>query len=92
MTHFVNIGFGAFRYCLKLVNIVIPDGVTSIGGHVFSQCSSIENVTIPASVTSIGKDLFLSDEQFASCPTIHTTKSSYAEKYAAENDIEVVLE
>ena len=40
----------------KLVtNLVIPDGVTSIGGDVFKHCASLKSVTIPDSVTSIGE-------------------------------------
>ena len=39
-------------------NVVIPDGVTSIGGGAFSDCSSLTSVTIPDSVTSIGDSAF----------------------------------
>ena len=39
-------------------DIVIPDGVTSIGDGVFSWCDSLANVTIPNSVTNIGDHAF----------------------------------
>lgn len=42
-------------------NVVIPDGVTSIGNSVFLGCDSLERITIPSSVTSIG------DMAFAFC-------------------------
>ena len=43
----------------KLVtDLVIPEGVTSIGSSAFSGCRSLTSVTIPKSVTSIGSSAF----------------------------------
>ncbi|MBQ4086908.1 MAG: leucine-rich repeat protein [Clostridia bacterium] len=39
-------------------NIVIPDGVTSIGQNAFRQYEGLAEVTIPASVTHIGSNAF----------------------------------
>lgn len=39
-------------------DVVIPDGVTSIGDEAFLCCQSLTSVTIPDSVTSIGDDAF----------------------------------
>ena len=39
-------------------NVVIEDGVTSIGRYAFSDCFSLTSVTIPDSVTSIGDSAF----------------------------------
>ena len=39
-------------------DIVIPDGVTSIGNGAFSNCSGLTSVAIPDGVTSIGSQAF----------------------------------
>lgn len=44
---------------VEITDLVIPEGVTSIGDYVFAGCSSMTSVTIPSSVTSIGEHAFL---------------------------------
>ena len=46
------------KYKGKGGNVVIPNGVTSIGNFAFSVCSSLTSITIPNSVTSIGDYAF----------------------------------
>ena len=41
-----------------IIEITIPNGVTSIGAYAFYKCSSLTSVTIPNSVTSIGELAF----------------------------------
>ena len=53
-----GVGNDAFKDCLELTNITIPDSVTSIGSSAFAGCGSLTNVTIPDSVTSIGSSAF----------------------------------
>ena len=53
-----SIGESAFRYCLSLTSITIPNSVTSIGDWAFSNCISLTTITIPNSVTSIGNHAF----------------------------------
>ena len=43
---------------IEIVNLIIPDDVTSIGQYSFYNCSGLSSVTIPNSVTSIGKSAF----------------------------------
>ena len=45
-------------YVEVVENIVIEDGVTSIGVNAFGYCASLTTVTIPASVTGIGMFAF----------------------------------
>ena len=44
----------------EITELVIPDGVTSIGNRAFSGCSGLTSVTIPNSMTSIGNRAFQS--------------------------------
>ena len=46
------------NYKGKDANVVIPNGVTSIGKYAFWGCSSLTSVTIPDSVKSIGDSAF----------------------------------
>lgn len=44
----------AFKGCIELTNVTIPNSVISIGSDAFRDCSGLSSVTIPSSVTSIG--------------------------------------
>ena len=69
-------------------DVVVPDGVKSIGVNAFSRCKRLTSVTIPDSVKSIDFGVF------KGCPnlTIHAPAGSYAEQYAKEHDIPFVAE
>ena len=41
-----------------VTDLVIPEGITSIGNSAFSGCSSLESITIPEEITSIGDFAF----------------------------------
>ena len=43
----------------KIKNILINNGVTSIGDYAFDSCTSLEQIEIPEGVTSIGMATFL---------------------------------
>lgn len=43
----------------KLVNVILPSGMTNIGRNAFYQCSSLQNVNMPDSITSIGNSAFM---------------------------------
>ncbi len=41
-----------------VTEVVIPDGVTSIGKGAFYWCEKLKSVTIPASLKYVGRDAF----------------------------------
>ena len=55
---FVNGGYGLYLDGERITDLVIPDGVTSIGKWSFTNCSSLTSITIPDSVTEIGSSAF----------------------------------
>ena len=54
----VEIAEEAFKNCVSLKSIVIPDSVKTIGDHAFRECVELSSVTIPDSVTKIGRNAF----------------------------------
>jgi len=54
----------------EVIDLVIPNSVTSIGDYAFYNCSGLTSITIPESVTSIG------DEAFRFCSGL--TKAEFA--------------
>ena len=59
MTDFGYMETPWYGYRTDITNIVIGDGVTSIGEHAFIECDNLTTINIPNSVTSIGKNAFL---------------------------------
>lgn len=45
-------------HCKNIKNIVISEGITSIGDYSLSWCEQVESVTVPSTVTRIGIDAF----------------------------------
>ncbi len=48
----------AFSQCRLLENVIMPNGIISIGEDAFWRCSSLTSITIPDGVTSIGYGAF----------------------------------
>ena len=61
-----------------ITDLVIPDGISSIGDNAFDGCSGLTSVTIPDSVTSIG------DWAFSEVPHIYYTGSATGAPWGAD--------
>ncbi len=55
------IHYKALLGCTALTEIVIPEGIVSIGDAAFSNCTALEKVNIPEGVTYIGENAFASN-------------------------------
>ena len=42
----------------EITDLVIPEGVTSIGSYTFHGCSSLTSISLPSTLTSIGEGVF----------------------------------
>ena len=62
----------------EITDLVIPNGVTSIGDYAFYGCSGVTSITIPDSVTSIGKSALAG----TAVPTINQNGIVYVGKVA----------
>lgn len=78
-----TIGNWAFASCSSLENLQIPETVTRIGDSAFFHCTSLKSVSLSPNLKKI------SSRAFAACGslTLHGTKGSAAEKYAAAEKV-----
>ncbi len=53
-----TIGLCAFRDCVSLTEVVIPDGITRIGSNAFMNCTTLAEIRIPESVIRIDTHAF----------------------------------
>lgn len=91
----VRIAKDAFGDCPQVADIEevwLPPTVTDVAAYVFEPCQDVK-IYMPSSVTEIGgwstgfRNRYTSEWVDINA-TIVTTKGSYAEKYAKENDID----
>ena len=53
-----SLSSNAFRNCVSLTSIAIPNSVNSFGSYVFSNCGLLTSITIPSSIGSIEAHMF----------------------------------
>ena len=53
-----QIGYCAFRNCIYLETITIPNSVKNIGAFTFSLCNNLKNVTLGLGITKLEEGLF----------------------------------
>ncbi len=72
-----------FVGCSSLTSVIIPEAMTAIPKHAFREMTGLSKIWIGEQVAAIG------DRAFDNCSalTIHGVTGSYAESYAAQNDI-----
>ena len=75
---------------VEIKDLVIPDGVTTIGGYAFKNCSSIASVTIPSSVTTIWGAAFSDCSGLTSVTIGNSVTSIGTNAFANCEDLEVV--
>lgn len=79
-----SIGSSAFANCSALTEIVLPEGITSIGSS-FTNCTLLAKVTIPKSVNTIGGFTGCSEDL-----TFYGYKDSAAQAFALEKGFKFV--
>ncbi len=76
-----------FAQCMDLTSVIISEGVEDIGAQAFYRCMALKTVTIPDSVRSIDANAF----DMIGGLTIYGNEGSYAQTYAAEQNISFSL-
>jgi len=88
-----NVCAGAFANCKNLVNIIIPNRVTTIGDSAFSSCSSLSSILIADSVTSVGGYAFARCDSLT-CITIPASVTAIGQDvfYGSDNLASICVE
>lgn len=56
----------AFQACTSLTSVILPEGLTTVGGYAFNQCSALDSVALPSTLNEIGR------YAFQDCPQLTT--------------------
>ena len=50
--------YSTFENCTALESVILPEGITSLGGYTFSNCTSLKGIDLPSTLTSLGSYCF----------------------------------
>lgn len=53
-----KIGAGAFRFCMTVTAVTLPDSITEIGDAAFKSCYQLKSAVLPANLKTIPDNLF----------------------------------
>ena len=82
-----------FKYFTNAVEVILPNTMETIGKEAFNDCDELSRVLVPSSVKSIGEDAFWAGywsydySKKLNYARIYTTKNSYAESWAKNNNV-----
>jgi len=59
--NFSGFGANAFKNCISLQNLHIPEGTTTIGDGALAGCTGLQQVTLPSTLTDVSSNAFPQD-------------------------------
>ena len=81
------LGGSAFKNCISLESIDLPDGLTTISGNAFKYCRNLREVYLPDTVSNIDGLAFTG----LSGITFSVASGSYAEQWAKDYNVSYVV-
>lgn len=80
-----TLGEAVFQDCHQLISVILPNSISKLCTYTFLRCYELTTVEIPDNITEI------ENWTFHDCPklVISTSKGSFADTYAQENNIPV---
>ena len=64
ITNAKKLSYGAFYNCKEIIEIILNEGIETIGDYVFYNCCNLTKIQIPSTVTKIGIKAFGLEEVY----------------------------
>jgi len=65
-----SIAYQAFKNCVSLADIELPNGLVTLGEYAFYGCTSLTQITIPKTLTTVTKYGSDCDGPFTGCSNL----------------------